>query len=176
MVRIIYLLTLILFILSCSSSRFPYDTEGLTYKGRLLFNKQIKMDGYFYRIVKNITEIDYFFENGYYRGGTREAYIIEHLCSGIDSTARKIPYSWGCYIIEHDTLKVQQIAPYGRDKYRKFMVIELWAKIEDNGSTLRYFQKKDIDGKINVIDEVYKFHPCINKPSSTNILMQEKKK
>ena len=131
------------------------------------------MEGYFYHLDNNNTRIHYFFENGYYTGGGKEFHTINDLCPVIDSVARKIPYGWGCYIIERDTLKVQLISPNGRGKYGKFMVAERWAKIEDNGATLRYFQEKNIDGKVKIIDDVFKFHPCQNKPASTNILMED---
>lgn len=133
------------------------------------------MDGYFYAQIKNELIRVYFFEDGYYGG--RSSHISNKTsCDTIDTGIRQIPYAWGCFIIVNDTLKLQYIAGSGRDKYGKFMVEEEWGKIEDEGSTIRFFRNKNMEGKINVIDEVYKFHPCTNKPSSTNILMQEKKK
>lgn len=175
MVKIIILFVLLCGVTSCYPTKFPYDSEGLTYRNKFVFNNQIKMDEIFYCLLPNRNHM-YFFENGYVFGCNFPNFdLIESKCYKIDDM-REIPYDWGVYIISNDTLKLQRIAAYGRGKYGKFMVEELWAKIEAEGTTLRYFQKRNIDGKISVMDEVYKFYPCTNKPESTNILMQEKKK
>jgi hypothetical protein len=168
----IVLLSISACLISCLYSRLPYDSKGLTYKGKFTFTGQIKMDGYFYRETQTGIRGEYFFEDGYYStGGTLNMQNL--LCDTIDQNVRKIPYSWGCFIIENDTLKLQYFPGYGRDKYGKFMTGERWAKIEDQGMTLRYFKKKDIDGNVIQIDEVYKFHQCSNKPNSLNVLMDK---
>ena len=177
MVRTLFSIVL-LNMISCSANRFPFDSNGLTYKDKFVyaFNiGQIKMDGYFFQVYKEKTLfVEYFFENGYYCRFAQD-YNKNFTCPEIDSPQRQIPYFWGVYVIDTDTIKIQRISGDGRGRYGKFMVEELWAKIENEGNMIRYFRKKDIDGKISVIDEVYKFHPCTNKPASTNILMQEKK-
>ena len=175
MIRTLFSIVL-LNMISCSANRFPYDSKGLTYKNTFVFNNQIKMDGYFFQVYKEKTLfVEYFFENGYYCRFA-EAYNKKFTCPEIDSPQRQIPYFWGVYVIDSGTIKIQRISADGRGRYGKFMVEELWAKIENEGNTIQYFRKKDIDKKISIMDEVYKFHPCTNKPASTNILMQEKKK
>lgn len=169
----------LLVLLACSANRFPYDAKGLTYKNKFVYagnSSPIKMDGYFYQVYKEKhLFVSYFFENGYYCGFGTDL-TGKTACPVIDSPQRKIPYFWGVYVINNDTLKIQKIAGHGRDMYRKFMVEEWWATIADNGSTLKYFRKKDIDGKLRVVDDIYTFKHCLNKPSSDNILMQEYKK
>jgi len=157
-------------LISCLYSRLPYDSKALTYKNKFVFSDQIKMNGYFYRETETGIRAEYFFEDGYYStGGSLN--LQNNLCDTLDKNVRKIPYAWGCFIIENDTLKLQYFPGYGRDKYGKFMTGERWAKVADGGTTIRYFRKKDIDGKVAQIDEVYRFHPCNNKPASTNVLM-----
>jgi hypothetical protein len=174
MIRNIIVFFLLCALTACYNTKYPYDSKGLTYRNKLVFNNQIKMGGYFYSQTKSGIITALFFEDGYY-GGHTSYDSISNSCEIIDSVVREIPYAWGCYIIENDTLKLQYIVPC-RSIFHKFKVGELWAKIEDGGSTLRHFQKKDIKGKISVMDKVYKFHPCTNKPASYNILMKQKKK
>jgi hypothetical protein len=172
MVRNTIIFFLLCAVTACYNTKYPYDSKGLTYRNKLVFSNQIKMDGYFYSQIDNVLTREYFFEDGYY-GGRSSQVSLKAVCDTI--IVREIPYAWGCYVIEKDTLKLQYIVAY-RSIFHKFKVEELWAKIEDGGSTLRYFQKKDIKGKISVMDKVYKFHPCTNKPTSYNILMKQKKK
>jgi hypothetical protein len=177
MVRMIIIISTLLVLASCKINKFPYDYKGLTYKNKFKHTNQMQMNGYFYSLQKNGISIHYFFDDGYYlMGGSIRNITDEPICYQINEKSRRIPFDWGVFIIDNDTIRIQRIAAYGRDKYGKFMVEELWAKIEDDGSTLRYFQKKDIDGKISLVNEIYKFHPCANKPTSDNILMQENKR
>lgn len=178
MVRIVIIQFLFFFISSCSINRFPYDVEGLTYKNKFVFSNTIKLNGYFYKLHKSGINIHYFFEDGYYLmdGSPLKEEINNPICYQVNEKSRNVPFDWGVFIIEGDTLKLQRVAAYGRDKYKKFMVEELWAKIEDGGNLLRYFRKKDIDGNVSKLNDEYRFHPCSKKPSSTNILMIKTKK
>jgi len=154
---------------NCSKEKYPYDAAGLTYKGKLNFKNEFKTDGLYISSNNEYKVFNYFFINGsFYHVGISSNEINEN-CYQIND--REIPYAWGYFIIEGDTLKVQRLDPSSRERYGKFMVEERWAKITSDTS-LHFFRKITPEKETVTLDELYYFHPCTNKPDSINILMQ----
>ena len=159
---------------SCSKEKFPLDANGLTHKGKFVYNNQFSMNGIYYmnREAEGGYAIRYFFQDGFYfASGTQEEVKVSIDCIQIHPNARKTPYNWGCFIIEGDTLKVQTFDPTSRERYHEFRVEERWAKIE-NDSTIRFFKKITPEKKELELNEIFQYKYCKNKPDSTNILMK----
>lgn len=158
---------------SCSRETFPIEANDLTYKAKFVYNNQFKMNGVYSmsRVDEGGYAIRYFFQDGsYYAEGITnfDKHGVE--CYQIKEKVRVIPYAWGYFIIEGDTLKVQTFDPTSRERYNKFKVEERWAKVE-NDSTIRFFKKITPEKKIVFLNETFRFYPCANKPDSTNVLM-----
>lgn len=170
------LITILLLLLNNSycKEKYPIDINGFTYRNKLNFNNQIKIDGLYYVdmiLSENSITIIYLFSDGTYcRFATKNYNENNPTCYNIDKL-RDIPYYWGAYIIERDTLKVQTFDPGSRQRYRKFKVEERWAIIE-NDTTLRFFRKITPEKKVLEMNEVFHYKNCENKPDSTNLLMQ----
>lgn len=154
---------------SCSKEEFPLDASGLTYKGKFVYNNQFSMNGIYTAVIDEHFGINYYFTDGTYYHVSLENYDYGNDCIQINE--RNIPYYWGFFIIEGDTLKVQTFDPTSRQRYHEFRVEERWAKIE-NETTLRFFKKITPEKKELVLDEIFHFRYCENKPDSTNILME----
>lgn len=156
---------------SCSKEEFLLDASGLTYKGKFVYNKQFKMNGIYIADIDGHTGVNYYFIDGSYYHVGMESYNIDNGCVAINAKAREIPYAWGCFIIEADTLKVQTFDPTSRQRYHEFRVEERWAKIE-NDSTIRFFKKITPEKKELELNEIFHFRYCDNKPDSINVLMK----
>ena len=158
--------------LSSSCEDFPYDKKALTYKNKFVFDNQFRMDGMYLSKIEYGYYLHYFFQNGsYYAEGISDK--IEPTCYQINSKAREIPYAWGYFIIEDTILKVQTYEANRSNNYNfKFRVRERWAEIV-NDTTLHFYKAIDPDRKERVLDELFHFRYCSNKPDSTNILMRD---
>lgn len=165
---------------SCNKERFPYDEEGLTYKGQLDFNGEIRLDGVYlsYSEEEENTLSFFFWQNGIVnRGGSKgiieeSSFMCDIIGVKIEEDTREIPYFWGYFIIEGDELKLQTYDPVSRNRYPEFRVEERLATII-NDTTLHFYQRIRPSGEVVEMDRTYHFHHCINKPDSTNILMGE---
>lgn len=154
---------------SCSKEEYPLDASGLTYKGKFVYMSQFKMNGIYIADIDGNVGVNYYFIDGTYYHVSLETYEQGDECLQIYES--NIPYYWGCFIIEGDTLKVQTFDPTSRQRYHEFRVEERWAKIE-NDSTLRFFKKITPEKKELELNEIFHFKHCENKPDSTNILMK----
>jgi len=169
----IIVLATLLYVYACKKERFPFDKNGLTYKEKFEYNNQFKMNGIYYmnRDAESGYALRYFFQNGYYFAtGTQENLLISIDCFQIHPNARKTPYNWGCFIIEDSIIKIQTYDPTSRERYKEYKIEERWARIE-NDTTIRFFKKITPEKKEIELNELYHFKYCINKPDSTNILM-----
>jgi len=115
----------------------------------------------------------YFFEDGYCSNYGDSIDVINRDCPSID-ILRPVPYYWGVFVIKNDTIFIQQVDTR-RGVFEKLKILEDRIAII-NDTTLHWFQKIMPDKEVVKMDVWYKFHSCTNKPASTNILMQEKKK
>lgn len=113
----------------CSKEEFPLDASGLTYKGKFVYNNQFKMNGIYTTVFDELIGVNYFFTDGTYYHVSLENYDYGNDCTQINEL--NIPYYWGCFIIEGDTLKVQTFDPTSRQRFHEFRVEERWAKIEN---------------------------------------------
>lgn len=174
---IIVLLVIFTLSASCQKKKYPVDINGLTYRNKLNFNNQIKINGLYYGDMifsENSIIIIYLFSDGTYCRFSTKNYnnnLNENnpVCYSIDKL-RDIPYYWGAFIIEGDTLKVQSVNPH-RDAFEKFKIEEKWAKII-NDTTIHFFKYISPKGEESTLDELFYFKKCTEKPDSTNVLMK----
>lgn len=160
----------------CRKDRYPFDKSALTYKGKFVYENQIRLDGFYYKETDDATGygVRYFYEDGVsFKVGVEENDFDPNssLCFQIHPRNRDLPYLWGYYIIEGDILKEQTYDPGSRQRYSKFQVEERWAVIE-NPTTIRFFKRITPEKNEIALDEVYHFRECTDKPDSTNILMR----
>jgi hypothetical protein len=163
----------------CQREKYPFDITGLTYRNKLVYNNQFRIDGFYYSKIDTSKEhiyvmITYFFRDGTYCIFDVEASKLLNLTNNdfidIPEGIRKIPYCWGAYIIENDIVKIQIFDSY-RDVFEKFKIMENWAKIT-NDTTLNYFKELTMRGTERKINGTYHFKKCSAKPDSTNVLMK----
>jgi hypothetical protein len=174
MVKKILIISLLIYLSSCYRDSYPYDSSKLTFKGKIEFSDKIKFGGYFLcENGSNNIGIRYFFEDGYCSNHGDDVKVLNTNCPSVD-IIRLVPYHWGVFNIVNDTITIQQVESW-RSPFKKFSVMKERIAII-NDSTLHLFEKV-MSNKINVkMDVWYNFHPCSNKPASTNILMEEKKR
>ena len=176
----IVILLLLLTSYSCDT-RYPYDREGFTYKGKLVYNNEFRIDGYYFEKSHNglgylTIGITYFFQDGTYcRFSVEYPSDFLNLPAGdffdIPDKLREIPMCWGFYIVEGNVIKVQAYDPGSRSMYRNFKVEERWATIE-NDTTIHFFKNIAPNGKERENSIRWYFRSTISKPDSTNILMR----
>jgi hypothetical protein len=170
----------LLMLTGCFTERYPVNMKGFTYANKLKYSNEFRIDGFYYMITGNneFVPIIYFFDDGYYCFYTVDASIFASLqssdCIRIRESMREIPYNWGSYIIENETIKGQEVNSY-RGYFGKFEIQEQQATIL-NDSTICFFKKTLPGGKVMITQDTYHFRKCILKPSSINILMQELEK
>jgi len=155
---------------SCSKEEFPFNASGLTYKGKLVYNNQFKMNGIYIADIDGNIGVNYYFLDGTYYHVSIDTYEQGNECVQINE--RDIPYYWGYFLIEGDTLKVQTFDPTSKQRYHEFRVEERWAIIE-NDSTIRFFKKLTPEKNELRLNETFHNTQCKNKPDSTNILMKD---
>jgi hypothetical protein len=160
-------------LISCKTQpKYPYNEEGLTLQSKLIYNNQIRMNGFF---CDNDTQsgygIRYFFEDGYCTNFGKNN--IEEQCPELDSNTRRVPYYWGIYQINGDTIHIQQIDSKA-GIFEKFGVVNDYIRIV-NDTTLHWFKKVMPNNRIFEMNVLYKFRTCPNKPNSNNILMRDNK-
>lgn len=169
----IFLIWIITLSVTCQKEKgkYPIDMSSLTYFQNGNYNGQFSITGYYSYRQDNDIFISYFFEDGTFCtfGDNIENTQLNNICPEIENI-REIPYYWGAYIIEGDTLKIQKFHPY-RGTFEKFEVEEILGKIE-NDTTIRYCRKLLPDGEEQTLNERYDYSECYNKPDSTNVLMK----
>jgi hypothetical protein len=86
-----------------------------------------------------------------------------------------VPQYWGVYIITNDTIRIQRVSP-NRGIFEKFKIYEETARII-NDTTIYLMYKKYSEEKTrqHQMNQIYRFMPLENMPSSQNILMECKK-
>ncbi len=151
--------------------KYPVDMSSFTYFQKGNYNGQFFINGYYSYSKDNDIFISYFFEDGTFCtfGDDIENLPLNNSCPEIENI-RQIPYYWGAYIIEGDTVKIQKFHPF-RGTFEKFEIEEIWGKIE-NDTTIRHFKKVLPDGDEQTLDERNSYNECYNKPDSTNVLMK----
>ncbi len=172
--KTIYKIVLVLLIFSvvqCKKDKFGIDMSKFTYKGKFVFNNQIKMDGYFYRCIGlNDYCIAYFYKDGIlYAGGDTNININTTECILINPKERNIPYGWGFFVIENNILKYQTFLDSG-GLFSDPEPDEFWAEIV-NDSTLHFYKHITTNKDVLDMNDTYHFKTCENKPDSMNILM-----
>jgi hypothetical protein len=177
-IRIFIVCMCFLLLSSCRSKvQYPYDEKGLTYKDKLIFSKQIRLNGIYSTPYHDIRKygIMIFYENGY---------CCCYSCRDIESDCidtnnfrymSPVPQYWGVYIITNDTIRIQRVSP-NRGIFEKFKIYEETARII-NDTTIFLMYKKYSEEKTrqHQLNQIYRFMPLENMPSSQNILMECKK-
>jgi hypothetical protein len=156
-----------------SNFHYKYDENGLTYRNLLKYDGQILLNGLYYTRHSNGGYGVYlFFNDGYVCSFSCQS--LDSVCINIDWT-RRVPYFWGVYIIENDTLKIQQVNS-NAGIFEKFKIYEETARII-NDTTIYLMYKKYSEEKTrqHQMNQIYRFMPLENMPSSQNILMECKK-
>ncbi len=150
------------------------DKKALTIKDKYIFNNEFRMDGYYVRDKQEQEDIEieyifirYFFQNGSCYQAGREDSVGNNQCFNIIS--RNTPYFWGYFTVNNDELYIQSYAP-SAGSIGKSTIDQYFGKIE-NDTTIRFYRRISWWNEDIEIDELYHFHPCHNKPDSTNILM-----
>ena len=186
MVKNVFIMTMLLFyciLTFCSIEHLPFDRAGLTYKGKLIYNNEFRIDGLYYHYMyengiryEGSVWISYFFQDGTYFQFNVALSEFLNLADGdfidIPDKLRKIPTYWGAYIIDGNLIKVQTYDPSWTTS--KFRVEEHWATIE-NDTTIHFFKRilpPHKSQKEVKMDEMLHFRSTISKPDSTNVLMK----
>lgn len=157
---------------SCTVEKFPYDKSILKHRKNFITSFSIRLNGYYFRKNQNDNIVRYFFDNGYcFFDGTNNS-IDSIDCFPIETRARFIPYGWGVYYLEKDTLIAHRIWGGGRDKFQMFKSEELRAKVL-NDSTLLFFSRKNIFNQVLTTQDTFCFRRCTEVPSSFNVLMKD---
>jgi|GEM_PF-2683021 hypothetical protein len=174
-----FIMSLLAFSACCQKVKPSVEIEKLTYLSRYCTNNILKINGVYLGHISELIQnksIPYifFFQNGFVFYGRNKHYnnqldykILE--CN-IDESLRNIPYHWGCYCVDGDTLKLQLVDSFWQNKH-KYEISERWAKIV-NDSTILFFKSFSPSKKTSNLNELYFFKKCEVKPDSTNILMQ----
>ena len=149
-----------------------FDIKKLTYRGKFVFNNQLRIDGIYYMSKKDA--IIYLFQDGTCFLGwlVPGKYNPSSGCYQIEPQEREPPDYWGCYVIDDNILKIQtfDVKPMGG----MYSVEERWATIEDEETLHFFLSKRDrpTGPKEVVLDYTFHFKHCSDKPDSTNILMK----
>jgi len=156
----------------------PIKITDFTYKGKLIYNNQFKINGYYYCQEKGYYCFYYFYNDGtigMFASEDSSKYVgnQNNSCIPITDWMRNNEYLWGYYVIEGDIIKVQQVHP--RPMSGKSKLDEYRAKIV-NDTTIQFYKRIFPDGvpgdKEVAFDQLLKFQSCIDKPDSTNVLMK----
>jgi len=157
---------------TCQTTKSPIDTKNLTYRNKLEFKNQIRIDGYYFGNTVltgsiKVKPLIYFFQNGFICNYSQN--ISEPTCT-LDDEIRERPFYWGYFVIEKDTLKLQLVDSYWQNKHM-YEISERWARVV-NDSTIVFFKSISASKKVSILNETYYFNICKDKPDSTNILMK----
>ena len=173
MVKKIILLLFCCALTSCNRDRFPFNKAALTYKGKLVYNNEFRIDGFYYHYMyQGGVCVTYFFQDGIYFDFCVNSSKLSSLPAGdfidIPDNIRDVPYYWGAYIIDGNIIKIQKYDP---QRYRVFEIQEIWATIE-NDTTIHFFRDQRRYGKAIEMDKTGHFRSTLSKPDSTNILIR----
>ncbi|MDR3235434.1 MAG: hypothetical protein LBT48_01745 [Prevotellaceae bacterium] len=157
---------------SCSKYKYPFDRAGLTYRNKLVYNNQFRIDGFYHDIIDDErVQIRYFFLDGIYCEFDIDVSLLLSLNNNefidINEKIRKLPYCWGAYIIENDIVKVQVYDSYQGVDFK--VQEEQWKILND--TTITLFKRVAPNGNVYDFNETYHFKYCEHKPDSTNVLM-----
>lgn len=90
-------------------------------------------------------------------------------CYQISDDARKIPYYWGQYYVQGDSLLIEMVNST-RSVFERFGKVEILGTINENGSvSLEHRKTSRIETLLN---ESFERFPCKSLPVSTNIFSQ----
>jgi hypothetical protein len=81
--------SLIMIMQSCDKTQ-DFDRDGLTYKDKLVYNNEFRMNGYYYSEASTNRLI--FYLNGTVKIGATEEKLLENECPIIDDRIRRLPY------------------------------------------------------------------------------------
>lgn len=146
--KILFISILILLIASCNIC-YWIPIEKLTYKDKLIFSNQIKIQGYYLDSSNKPMNNIYwtFYSNGLvngYKGSKYDCDLSEYVYNG----DKPWPWGWGYYFIENNIIKCQLVTAFGAHSFHKFPIKEEWCRII-NDTTLLLF--KEINHKGNEI-------------------------
>ncbi len=151
----------------------------MTYRGKLVYDNQFRIDGFYYYIAEdapNSVGIRYFFLDGTHCTFSIGIDKFHSLSEGdfveISNNIRKIPYFWGTYIIEDNILKVQVYESWR--SFSPFRVMQEYYHIV-NKTTIHWFQRTTSTNRKIDFDITYHFRPTSSKPDSTSVLMKYKR-
>jgi len=170
-----YLLVALLLVFqhnSCTVEKFPYDKSILKHRKNFITSFSIRLNGYYLQENQNENIVRYFFDDGYCSFWSTSITVDTNNCYPIETRIRFIPYFWGVYYLENDTLIAHRIWGGGRDKFQMFKPEELRAKVL-NDSTLLFFSRKNIFNQLLTTQDTFCFRQCTEVPSSFNILMKD---
>lgn len=173
MVKIlICILSMLILVVGCKKEeKYPININSLTYFKKGNFDDQFKINGKYVHqeISTDRLTVCYFFRDGTFCSFGRSSKGETLFCT-IPDNMRNIPYYWGAYIMDNDTVKIQKFYPY-RETFGRFEVEEMWGKIL-NDSTLFFFKRISPDKHVTSPNTIFNFQKCLIKPDSTNILMR----
>jgi hypothetical protein len=159
--------TIIAILQSCDKTQ-DFDREGLTYKDKLVYNNEFRLDGYYYS--KDTNYMIMFYLNGGVFHGASKSYIGQIGCPAIDDGIRRLPYFWGYFIIENNLIKMQTYDPTSLSGYSEFKIQDNWFEIIDS-VTIRQIKIRYAGQGFKDRIDTLRFNYCYPKPDSTNILM-----
>jgi hypothetical protein len=155
----------ILFLLaSCNREMYPVDPTGLTYELKENNDSCFKQSRlYCCPINDSIIAFMYLFSNGascYFATSESRACIISE-------SIREIPYNWGRYRIQSDTLRIQMVDTH-REPFEKFGIDEVCGLITNDSSFVMISRTRK--NKVRKFKETYYLKACESMPESSSIL------
>ena len=110
--------------------------EKMTYKDKLVFNNEIKIQGYYLDSSNKPMDNIYltFYSNGFVNSIKSNSY---------DTTAfhyliRKNSWGWGYYYFDNDIIKCQFVSAWGAHSFHKYPIVEEWYRIINDTTILLF--------------------------------------
>ena len=155
---------------SCDKTQ-DFDRDGLTFKDKLSYNNEFRLDGMYIEKTEDYTRLFYFYKNGtVFHGGINDLPTTENECFSDINHTRNWPTAWGWYIIDNNIIKVQTYDPVSVAAFNELRIMEIWFRIE-NETELTLFRRKTALNEVINDEFNFNFQYCYPKPDSTNILM-----
>jgi len=140
----------------------------------------LRTDGFYHydyvSLGDTISTVIVFYNDGmYFQSGSRNYYKLTNILNPIleiSDHRRNLPWCWGSYIIEQDTIKMQTFSSYRSSFFRD--IDEFWTVFE-NDTTIRFIKviayNETMWGTFEeeyLLDDIFYFKRCGTKPDSMN--------
>lgn len=165
--------TIVLFfvtmIFSCNKLS-DIEYEDFTLYDKYINTNQIKLNGIYYLKRDGLLSSSYLWEDGSFYN-IFDKNNLESNCLQINNLERDSPFAWGFFDIDNGNIKIQRINSVSIQFNSKYQ-IDNYEGVLLNDTTFVVNKYIDYNEKIESLNDTFRFHHCINKPDSINVILR----